>query len=464
MARYSRDTTTERSLQHSVHDGAAYAVMTGAGETYFTAFAVLLKTNAAQMSFFVAVPALLASVAQVLAVWLSRRVGRRKPVILAGAALQAFMWLPIILLPPFAGEHGMLVLTICAVLYFASVNLAAPGWNSLMGDLVPERRRGRFFANRTRLMSVTSFIALLVAGGILHIFAERGHDYGGFVAIFGIALLARLYSVYHLTRMVEPHTPPPSPLPPTAQSLAPSHTTAFVWFTVMVACMHCAVAIASPFFTLYMLRDLEFSYLQFTVITAMSVLVQFLTLNTWGRLGDIFGNRVILATTAAVLPILPVLWLVSSDFWYLLALQILGGASWAGFSLSSANLLYDTVPAAKRTAYSAAHSVITNTAVFVGALSGGAIAAAAPHAIDVLGHSFDWSSGLWAVFVCSTLLRTIVAITFTPRLREVRDVRPVSASGLLFRVLRYNALAGLVFDVMAPRRRRATGPSRTHKS
>jgi len=463
MARYSRDTITERSLHHSVHDGAAFAVMTGAGETYFTAFAVLLKANAAQLSFFVAVPALLGSLAQVLAVWLSRRIGRRMPVILAGASLQGLMWLPIMFLPAFAGEHGMWVLTVCAVLYFAFVNLAAPGWNSLMGDLVPERRRGRYFANRTRLMSVTSFVALLVAGGILHIFAGRGSDYTGFVVIFVIAFLARIYSVYHLTRMVEPHTPPPAPLPTPVDNVTPVHTSAFIWFTVMAACMQCAVAVASPFFTLYMLRDLDFSYLQFTAITAMSVLVQFLTLNTWGRLGDIFGNRVILATTAAVLPMMPVAWLISSNFWYLLALQMVGGASWAGFSLSAANLLYDTVPAAKRTAYSAAHNVITNAAIFLGALGGGAIAAIAPHAIDFAEFHFEWTSGLWAVFVCSTLLRAIVVLGFVPRLREVRDVRPVSASGLLFRVLRYNALAGLVFDVMAPRRRRpAAEPPSKH--
>ena len=37
-----------------------------------------------------------------------------------------------------------------------------------MGDLVPERRRGRYFARRTRLMSLTAFTALWLAGIVLH--------------------------------------------------------------------------------------------------------------------------------------------------------------------------------------------------------------------------------------------------------------------------------------------------------
>ena len=40
-----------------------------------------------------------------------------------------------------------------------------------------------------------------------------------------------------------------------------------------------AVAIASPSFTVYMLRDLHFTDLEYTASTGISVLAQFLTLN-----------------------------------------------------------------------------------------------------------------------------------------------------------------------------------------
>lgn len=43
--------------------------------------------------------------------------------------------------------------------------------------------------------------------------------------------------------------------------------------------MQLSVAIAAPFFVVYMLRDLHFTYLEFTINTAMSILIQFLALN-----------------------------------------------------------------------------------------------------------------------------------------------------------------------------------------
>ena len=59
-----------------------------------------------------------------------------------------------------------------------------------------------------------------------------------------------------------------------------------------------------------MLRDLKFSYVEFMINSAASVLLQFLTLNRWGRLSDLFGNRLILITTGAIIPIMPTLWLI----------------------------------------------------------------------------------------------------------------------------------------------------------
>jgi MFS family permease len=84
------------------------------------------------------------------------------------------------------------------------------------------------------------------------------------------------------------------------------------------ALMQFSVAIASPFFAVYMLRDLQFSYAQIMANTGMSVLAQFLTLSQWGRISDAFGNRRVLAVTGLVLPLMPLLWVASPNFWYLL--------------------------------------------------------------------------------------------------------------------------------------------------
>jgi MFS family permease len=446
--RYSKDPEIERSLKASLRDGVSYSVMTGAGEIYFSAYALALKASTPQIAFLAAVPPLLGSFTQLFSAWLGSRGVRRRPIILGGVALQALSWLPIICLPLLFPRHAAELLILSVVLYFAAANFTGPQWSSLMGDLVPERRRGRYFAHRTRLMSLTSFIALVSAGALLHLGQQLGRAYWGFVAVFSIALLARLFSLYQLTRMVEPAQ--------TAATLAPVFTrdllarvrrSHFARFSMFFACMSAAVFVAAPFFTVYMLRDLQFSYLEYTASTAVSVLAQFLALNLWGRISDAFGNRVIMAVTGLVIPVLPLLWLVSTNFWYILAIQAFGGLSWAGFSLSAGNFLYDAVAPQRRSQYVALHTVLASIGLFFGALAGGLLAPNLPRSTEIAGITIDWVSNLYWIFLLSALARALVALVFIPRLKEVRTVRRFPFPSLIFRVSQFRAVSGLVFSL-----------------
>ncbi len=187
--------------------------------------------------------------------------------------------------------------------------------------------------------------------------------------------------------------------------------------------------------------------------SGMSVLVQFLTLNRWGRISDIFGNRRILSTTGMLLPLMPLLWMVSPRFGYLLVVQALSGLAWAGFTLSASNFLYDLIAREKRVTYLAIHNILASTGIFLGALIGGYLAITLPARVDVAGFTWAWLSPLLGVFAVSALARTVVLLLLLPRIREVRRVRPISFSNVIFRVTRVNALAGLMFDIVGTRPR-----------
>jgi len=178
------------------------------------------------------------------------------------------------------------------------------------------------------------------------------------------------------------------------------------------------------------------------------------TKDMWGRLGDIFGNRVILKVTGSVIPVFPVLWLVSPHFAYVVVLQMLGGLFWSGFSLSASNYLYDSVTPERRAAYSAVHNVFTSSAIFAGALLGGFLSLVIPESFTLFGRAWYWTSSLWGVLVVSSLARAAVTLSLAPALREVREVRRLTAAGLILRVARFNALAELFFDLLASTRRR----------
>ncbi len=449
-AAFARDPVVDRSLRHSIKDGVFFSAMVGGAESYFSAFAVFLKASTAQIGVLASLPPLLASFSQLFSAWFGRRTGRRKPIIVFGALLQAFTLVPLALLPWWFPDQAVPLLIVSAIVYFVGPNLGSPQWSSLMGELVPESRRGRFFALRTRLCSLASFTALVGAGLVLHGSNELGLTYWGFVAVFLASATARFASAWHLERMHDPggHV---------AALEAPWHAdlwhglraTGLLPFSLFHASMQLAVGIASPFFVLYMLRDLGFSYLEFTINTAASVCVQFLTLNRWGRLSDLFGNRLILLTTGVVIPVLPSLWLLSTNYFYLLAVQALSGLAWAGFTLSATNFVFDLTPPARRASLMAVHNVLAAAAVFVGAALGGWLGTHLPTSSRLLGDEISWLSPLYGVFVISTLARLVVAAAFLPRLKEVRRARPMSMSGLIFRVTRIHPVSGMVFDVVA---------------
>ena len=442
-------------MRHSLYDGITYSVMTGAAESYFSAFALLLKATTAQIGLFASLPPLLASFMQLFSAWLGRRTGHRKQIIVFGALVQATTLVPLTLLPLLFPDDAVTLLVICSIVYYIGPNLGSPQWSSLMGDIVPEARRGRFFALRTQLASVASFLALIAGGLILEFFDSLHVTYWGFVAVFAMSCLARFQSAYHLSQMYDP--------PGHVAALeSPWHidlwrgirSTDLVPFSLFFASMQFAVGIASPFFVVYMLRDLKFSYAEFMINSAASVLLQFLTLNRWGRLSDIFGNRLILITTGVIIPFMPTLWIVSTNYYYLLGVQCVSGLVWAGFSLSASNFVFDLTPPARRATLMAAHNVLAALAVFVGAVLGGFLGTHLPNEITLFGTTFQWLSVLYGVFVISGVMRLIVAIGFLPRLEEVRQVRPMSMTGLIFRVTRFAPVSGLIFEIVGTLRRR----------
>ncbi len=410
--------THPSSLSGVTAEGVLSSTMRGAGEAYLSAYALYLNATAAQVGLIATLPALMGSFAQLLAAWWAERRGERLGLTIMGLAAQGFLWLPVIVLPLLWPDHAVALLLVTLTLYYGANHFANPLWHSLMGDLVPEDMRGRYFGERSRLMNLANFVALVSAALVLRLAKNHGHTEIGFVAIFTLAMLARMLSIPRL-RTVREHA-----LPKGRLSLHPTilwremRGTQFSRFAIFTAVMSFSAGIAGPFYAVYMLRDLHFSYIQFMATQAVVVLSQVGTLTLWGRLGDRFGNRFVLAVTGSLIPVAPMLWLTTTHFGAILLIQLLNGLAWAGFNLSAGNFVYDSVPREKRSLYNAVHNILTAFALAAGAGLGGFFAVHVPATTQVFGLAFGHSL-LW-VFLISGLARLNTALAFIPLLREMR--------------------------------------------
>ena len=198
----------ERSRRYGIRDGAFQAVMQGSGENYLSAFALLLQASALQIGILSALPQLVGTLAQLLSVKILHRFRQRKSLILAGAIGQTILWAPLLALPLLFPDQGPWLFITCTMLYVAMGQFAIPAWNSLITDVVDSNRRGSYFGHRARVMAVTSFVVLCVAGLVLHSSELWREPWVGFAIIFTIAAVARAVSTMYLARIDETAAPP----------------------------------------------------------------------------------------------------------------------------------------------------------------------------------------------------------------------------------------------------------------
>ena len=417
----------ERSRRYGIRDGIWYAVMQGGGENYLSAFALLLHATAFQIGLLSALPQLVGTWTQLFSVKVLNRLHHRKTLILAGAAGQTLLWLPLLALPLLYPAQGPWLLIACAVLYFGMGHFIIPAWNSLIADLVDPNRRGAYFAHRAKVMAVASFAALCGAGLILNWAETWDHRWAGFACIFLSAAAARAVSARYLARLDETTAPVTREaefrLLDFLRRAGSGHLKNFLLFSGL---MHACVLIAGPYFVLYMLRDLHFSYLQYTTWLATGILGQFLTLNRWGRIGDRFGNKKVLLVTGLTVPFLPMLYLFSTNFYFLIVVNFLGGIIWAGLSLGLQNYVFDSVRAEDRAKGVAVWNTVNALGWFAGAMLGGWLATVAPAEVSLPGLELRLASNLPVVFFISGALRLVVSLSLLRTFGETRSVEPIS--------------------------------------
>jgi MFS family permease len=438
-----------KTLDFSQKEAVASSTMTSTCDNFINAFALHLQATNVQMGFLIAFPQLLGSIMQLVSVWIGSVLTRRRVVIVT-SILQTGLMLCLAIVALLRSADVVQTLIMLVVLYHAASNLIQPQWRAWMGSIVPQKQRGVFFAARTRLTMATSLMVFLGGGLFLTFTASAGYAGAGFFLLFLTAAAGRAMSCYFLWKM---HDPEPQPVLPEAnvffstlrivgQSL---HDSTFRNYSFFVAGMQGMVAISGPFFAVYMLNELQFTYLEYSLSLMASIATQFFMLRWWGKISDKHGNRLVMLLCSAAIPVVPVLWLFSDDFYYVLFVQLASGLAWSGFNLTTANYLYDIRPHHTNFAtYAAVQAGITAVAVFCGGIAGGYLASIAPMIAALL--PFELGSALFIVFFVSGLMRAAVLLWFIPRAEEPHIRTRPQLLQIIFRVARYNAISGVVLD------------------
>jgi len=404
----------ENSLKYSILDGSFYSIMESFTANFIRPFALVLKASNTFIALISTLPGLISVIFQFLTINYLNQLPRKRTIVI-GAFLHGLIWIPIAFVPYFFPNKSNLALLLLLILSSTFAAVINPLWSSLMGDLVPEETRGRYFSKRNAICGSVAFVFTFLAGLFLNYFSL----YLGLLATFGImfilAFMFRMASVYYLSIMYEPIIERKNKVKPVSfhnffLGLKQTH---YGKFTLYLCFMSFSVNIAGPFFIVYMLKNLQFSYLQFTIITLVSVVSTFVSMYFLGKLTDKIGNKRVLVVSGLLISLIPLPWIFFTNFYVLLLVEVFSGIVWAGFNLSASNFVYDAAKPEEITSYVVYLNLLRGMAIFLGSLLGGLITG-----LD----GFIFSSGIILAFLISGILRLIVGLFFFRQIPEMRLV------------------------------------------
>jgi len=428
---------TKATLKNSVYDGLfAHVFATLTGGVFLTGFALHLGMSDLMIGLLGSVP-FLVTVFQLPTSYLLGKDGRKKKVTYWGAAIARFSWIAILmvaLIPSLSSSTKWLMILTLFFLSQSCISCSYVSWLSWISDLVPDDFRGRFFGTRNMICGTAGMLTMMVFGNILdHL---KNHSPEGLTVGFSVTIISAVISgalgLLFLSRIPEPQV----------SRFYEGDSLGNIWrrpfgernfrqFLLFAIFWGFSVHFASPFFTLYFLRYLEFSYGFVALLGTISACADLLGMQVWGRISDKVRNKAVIQFAGWVAVFLPLAWVCvrPGDLILPVILQIIGGGFWAGINLCTSNLLLRISPQENRPFFLSAYNIVAGVGAALGPIMGGL---AAKYLVNLELELVGWKMApLQVVFLISTTLR-IMSFQLFKYVHEPEE----ATIGQLVRVLR----------------------------
>ena len=371
-------------LRNVIKDGlTSQAMGTLTGGVFLVAFALKLGASNMVIGLLAAIP-FLAQLIQIPSIYLIEKYRSRRAICVYSSALSRMFWLLIAAIPfLFSIETGLMVLMTALILQSAVGGIGGCCWNSWMRDLVPSDRLGSFFSKRMSLAAVLGSSLSLAAGFYIdkweNLFPD--HKLYGYSALFFLGFLAGMLGVYFLSATPEPCMESIKKKQKfTGMLLTPFKDINFRNLIMALGPWSFAVNLATPFFTVYMLKSLQMNMSLIIALTVLSQITNLAFLSIWGRFSDRFSNKSVLTICGTLFMLCVFAWIfvVPGQKLFtmplLITIHVFTGISTAGVSLTSGNIGFKLAPKGQATAYLASVSLVNSISSGIAPVLGGVFA------------------------------------------------------------------------------------------
>ena len=409
--------------------------MVGLGETYLPAFALAAGLGGVATGLVAVLPMLAGAMLQLCSPTAVRWLGSHRRWVVLCASMQASCFVPLLVMAA-SGWIPTAGVFLAATIYWAAGLATGPAWNTWIGRLVPGRIRAPFFARRTRVSQLGVLAGFLVGGAALQWGRNHDRELLMFAGLFFAAALSRTLSALFLYRQSEPQ-----PQLNGHRNVGTFELMRRAWrggdscLLLYLLCVQVAVQISGPFFTPFMLGQLQMSYTRYVVLLGAAFGAKVLALPALGRFATRAGARRLLWMGGTGIVPVAGLWVVADSFYFLMAVQVLSGIAWAAYELAMFLLFFETIREEERTSVLTTFNVGNALAMVAGSLVGGVL----------LGWLGEDLAAYHTVFAASSLTRLAALLVLV----WVSDVK-IKIVPIATRTIAVNPTAGSVDRPILP--------------
>lgn len=333
----------------SIYYGMASTIAMNFSNNFFPIFAItILSATNYQVGLISSLPPLVALLMTIPAAILLNRAHEHKKLVAMSVLFARLMFLLIVMLVYLPSE-SMQAWAFLAIIALMSVpnTVANIGSQTLISGMIDESRRGQFFSDRNRLLTMVGLVSTLIIGIVMKDESDNVTAYQIlFVLAFGFGLLEAFLLMKH--DEAPPHGGGPLEKKKLMDWSIFKHAN-YVWFLVAALFFNFAWQMAWGIFNIYHVRVVGATIFWISMFSVGNMLMQILTFPLWKKWAERKSNVRVFVWAAIGMASTPFMTVLSTNLYYLTLVQTMSGFFLSGVVLLLFNLLLEQSPEESRT-------------------------------------------------------------------------------------------------------------------
>jgi MFS family permease len=346
----------------SIYHGMVSTIAINLAGNFYPIFAIsILGATNYQVGLISSLPPLIALLMTIPAAILLNRLETQKKTVAMAVLWARLFFLLLIGVVYISSPYQAWAFLIIIALMNVPATISNIGWQTFISGMIKDERRGAFFSDRNRLLTIAGMISTLIIGIIMK---NQTNNATAYQWLFFAALLCGLLEVFFLMKHKETVQPVPSTKKSSMDwSIFKDH--GYKWFLIAALCFNFTWQMSWGIFNIYHVRIAEATILWISIFSVACQLVQIFTFPLWKKWAEVKSNTLMLVWAALGMALVPFLTILSTNLFYLTGVQALSGFFISGVVLLLFNLLLEQSPTETRTYCITTYNVLLSFVAFI---------------------------------------------------------------------------------------------------